>query len=81
MIRKMTSLPAQVYGLTQKGRVAVGADADLCIFDSQRICDKADYKNCFAPNEGLQYVIVGGKIAVEDCTYTGIRAGKVLSNK
>lgn len=77
-IRKMTSLPAFVYGLGGKGRIAVGADADICIFDADTIQDHADYTNCSLPNVGLRYVIIDGKIVLEHGVYNGTRAGKVL---
>ena len=80
MIRKMTSLPASVYGLKGKGRIAEGYDVDLCIFDPETIGDRADYVNCTEPNEGLHYVIIDGKIVLKDNTYLGIRAAKVLSD-
>ena len=48
MIRKMTSLPAKVYGLKGKGHIAPGYDADLCIFDANTICDRADFQLCSA---------------------------------
>ena len=74
MIRKMTSLPAKVYGLNTKGVIREGMDADLCIFDAEKLSDKADFVNCTAKNEGLNYVIVGGKIVLKDGVYNGIRA-------
>lgn len=77
MIRRMTSLPAKVYGLAGKGRIAEGYDADLCIFDEKRIADRADYKNCTANNEGLRHVIIGGKIVLENGVYNGTRAATV----
>ena len=77
MIRKMTSLPASVYGLKNKGIIAEGMDADICIFDADRIIDKADFVNCKTKNEGLAYVIIDGKIVVEDGVYNGTRAGKI----
>lgn len=77
MIQKMTSLPAQVYGLTEKGRIAEGYDADICIFDSENIRDVADYVNFNAPNEGLHYVLIDGKIVVKNNRYTGVRAGRI----
>lgn len=76
MIRKMTGLPATVYGLHTKGMIDEGYDADICIFDPDRIQDMADYVNCHAPNEGLHYVLIGGKIVVENNSYTGIRAAQ-----
>ena len=78
MIRKMTSLPAHVYGLHNKGRIAEGMDADLCIFNADTIIDRADFRNFSLPNEGLQYVIIDGKIVLEDGKYNGTRAAKVI---
>lgn len=81
MIRKMTSMPAHVYKLEGKGVIAEGMDADLCIFDAEKIIDRADFKNCFAKNEGLNYVILDGKIVVRDGVYNGTRAGRVILQK
>ena len=78
MIRKMTSLPAEVYRIPNKGRIAVGYDADLCLFDPEKIRDNADYVNCSAPNDGLSYVIIDGKVVVENGIYNSTRAGKIL---
>ena len=81
MIRKMTSLPASVYRLPNKGRIAEGCDADLCIFDADEIRDTADYVNVTAPNLGLKYVIIDGKIVVEDGKYNGTRAARLYLQK
>lgn len=78
MIRKITSMPAEVYGLKTKGVIKEGYDADICVFDADKIIDKVDYINCEEKAEGLNYVIVGGEIAVKDATATGIRAGRIL---
>lgn len=77
MIRKMTSLPASVYRLKNKGVIKEGMDADLCIFDPETIIDRADFLDPSAKNEGLAYVIVDGKIVVEDGVFNGTRAAKV----
>ena len=77
MIRKMTSLPASVYKLSAKGRIAEGYDADICILDTETLCDNADYVNCSAPNSGLAYVLIDGKIAVKDNQSTGVLAAVV----
>ena len=77
MIRRMTSLAAHVYHLDTKGIVAEGYDADLCIFNAETIADKADYVNCTLNNEGLEYVLIDGRIVLENGNYNGIRAGKV----
>ncbi len=78
MIRKMTSLPAEVYGFETKGKIAEGYDADLCIFDADKIIDRAEFTNCGKRAEGLNYVIVAGQIAAENAVATGVRAGKFL---
>ena len=78
MIRKMTSLPASVYGLAGKGEIKVGMDADLCIFDYGKIKDRADFSDCTPANEGLSYVIIDGEIVARDGVHNGKRAAKVL---
>lgn len=78
MIRKMTSLPAAVYGLTQKGLLAPGYDADLNLFDYEALQDQADFADCTAPNAGLRYVLVAGEIAVTDGVHNGLRRAAVL---
>lgn len=77
-IRKMTSLPAQVYGMRGNGIVASGFDADLVLFDAEKIIDRAEYEAFCQRCEGLASVIIGGKIAVEDAVFNGTKAGKVL---
>ena len=63
-LRKMTLMPAQRLQvrapmMKNKGRVKVGADADLTVFDPQRVIDKATYEKV-AYSEGIEYVVVGG---------------------
>ncbi len=79
MIRKMTSMPASVYGLKTKGLIWEGMDADICIFDPQRICDKSEFTDCNRRAEGLHYVILGGEILVKDAIYQGGKPGRFLA--
>ena len=79
MIRKMTSLPAYVYGLDTKGRIEKGYDADICIFDEEKIIDRADFVDSSLPNEGLEYVIIDGKVVLEGGTHNGICAARVIT--
>lgn len=81
MIRRMTSLPSEVYSLKNKGFVRKGYDADICIFDSEKIIDCADFSDCTKRAKGLNYVIVNGTIAAEDAVYNGSMTGKVLLKK
>ena len=78
MIRKMTSMPATVYGLRSKGLVAEGFDADLCIFDPDKIADQADFKDQSKHAVGLNYVLIAGQVVVEDAVYNGKMPGKML---
>ena len=78
MIRKMTSMPASVYGLKTKGLLWEGMDADICIFDPRKICDKSEFTACNQRAEGLNYVILAGKVLVKDAVYQGGRPGRFL---
>ncbi len=81
MVRKCTSMPALVYGLSSKGVLKVGNDADICIFDADRFIDKADYSDCSRRCEGLRYVILGGETVVRDAVYNGARKGGFIQSK
>ena len=81
MIRKMTSLPAHVYGLSTKGRIAEGMDADLCIFDAETIIDKAEFTAPHHRAEGLYFVIVDGVVVAKNATVTGEKPGKLLRRR
>ena len=78
MIRKMTAMPAAVYELAGKGLIREGFDADICIFDADKIIDHAEYTDCHKRAEGLNYVILGGEVVVEDAVYNGKRMGRVI---
>ena len=65
-LRKMTAMPAARLGITSKGRVAVGADADLAIFDAAQIIDRATFENPAQYSEGVKYVMVNGTLVVNN---------------
>jgi N-acyl-D-aspartate/D-glutamate deacylase len=78
MVRKMTSLPADRFGLRNRGRIEAGAIADLTLFDPESIRDTATYENPHAYPEGIQAVIVNGSIAWSDGSSRVERAGMAL---
>jgi N-acyl-D-aspartate/D-glutamate deacylase len=70
-LRKMTLLPAQRLEkhapmFRDKGRIRVGADADITIFDANRIIDKATFTDPLEYSEGIQFVLVNGTPVVKD---------------
>jgi N-acyl-D-aspartate/D-glutamate deacylase len=70
-VRKMSYLPAQrlaayVPAMRQKGRLSVGADADLAVFDLGTVRDRATYEKPMVSSVGFKYVLVNGTIVVED---------------
>jgi len=77
-IRKMTSFPAAIIGLSQKGIIKESFDADIVIFDQESIKDRATYNNPMQYPEGIKHVIVNGKLVVENGIINGNRAGKIL---
>ncbi len=78
-IRSMTSLPASVFGMKDRGVLRPGAHADILIFDPARVRDTATYENPHRLSEGFDYVIVNGKIARDHGGFTGALAGSIVS--
>lgn len=82
-VNRCTFLPAQRLGLKQKGTLMPGADADVVIFDLNRIKDNSDYPGLGqpdAPPEGISYVLVNGVPVVEDgCFQEGVNPGQPVT--
>ena len=77
-IRKMTSFPAQKLGLKDRGLIKEGMWADITVFDPNKVIDKATFMTPHQYPEGIEYVIVNGKIVVEKGEHTKEKPGKVL---
>ncbi|HXV85916.1 MAG TPA: amidohydrolase family protein [Gemmatimonadales bacterium] len=80
-IRSMTSLPAMVFRVPDRGFVRPGAMADLVVFDLERVRDLATYERPHQLAEGMVYVVVNGGLAMERGRATGAKQGRVLSRK
>ncbi len=63
-LRKMTSMPADRLGLKTKGRLTVGADADVTVFDPARVIDRATFEKPAQYSEGIEWVLVNGVAVV-----------------
>ena len=77
-VNRMTLRPAERYGLHHKGRIALGADADILVFDPARVHVAATFQDPERPAEGMDYVLVNGQLAIDGGRMTEVRAGKVL---
>lgn len=80
-IRSMTSLPASVFGLNDRGVLRSGQIADITIFDLEYMHDPADYNDPHQLSEGVEFVILNGKFAVKNGEFQDDLFGKVLSNQ
>lgn len=83
-LRKMTIEPARrldryVPAMKTKGRLSVGADADITIFDPDTVTDRSTYTNPTLPSEGIAYVLVNGVPVVEDGEFVpDTRSGRAV---
>ncbi|MGH7467217.1 MAG: N-acyl-D-amino-acid deacylase family protein [Longimicrobiales bacterium] len=77
-IRKMTGWPATRMRLDDRGFIREGLWADVTIFDLERIKDTATYEKPTEFPDGIEYVIVNGRVTIERGVHTGVRAGHVL---
>ena len=77
-IRKMTSLPAQTFGLRDRGLVREGFAADLVIFDERSIADRATFEQPHQYPVGISQVLVNGQTVFADGQLTSLRPGAPL---
>jgi N-acyl-D-aspartate/D-glutamate deacylase len=77
-IRSMTSLPAGVFGMRDRGVIREGAAADIAIFDFASIRDNATYTDPHRLADGMAFVLVNGVVVISDGQFTDALPGKVL---
>ena len=77
-LRKMTLEPAKRLALEKKGRIEIGCDADITIFDPAVIIDKADFSHLEKP-QGIEYVFIGGELALTGQEIVNDRLGRFIS--
>jgi dihydroorotase/N-acyl-D-amino-acid deacylase len=77
-IRKMTGVPAERMGLQGRGILRVGDYADITVFDPGTIADRATFEDPHQPASGVHYVIVNGRITLDDGRLTGERPGRAI---
>jgi N-acyl-D-amino-acid deacylase len=79
-VRSMTSLPAQILGLKDRGMLRENYWADVTVFDPEKVRDRATYTDPHQYAEGAPYVMVNGELVVDGGKITGKLPGKVLTS-
>lgn len=77
-VRKMTSLPAEIFGLRDRGTIGPGKFADLVVFDENTIRDTATYEHPYSFPVGIEHVFVNGTAVLRDGRFTNALPGRVL---
>ena len=77
-VRKMTSMPAQRFGLMDRGVLRTNMMADVLVFDAPAFKTRSTFLNPHVYAEGMEHVIVNGRLALENGTPTSTLAGRVL---
>jgi N-acyl-D-amino-acid deacylase len=80
-VRRMTSLPARTFSFHDRGLVREGLAADLVIFDPARVEDKATYAKPHQYAQGFDFVLVNGKVTVDEGKVTNARSGQTLRKR
>ncbi|HEX7722074.1 MAG TPA: D-aminoacylase [Pyrinomonadaceae bacterium] len=77
-VRNSSALTAEWFRIPERGLIREGYFADVIVFDPKTVSDRSTYEQPELPAAGMKFVIVNGKIAVEDGKYTGALAGRAL---
>jgi N-acyl-D-aspartate/D-glutamate deacylase len=77
-IRASSALTAETFRIPERGLLKAGYFADVIVFDSQTVRDRATYEQPETLATGMKYVVVNGKISVDEGKYTGMLAGRAL---
>lgn len=77
-VRRMTSLPAQKFHFQNRGLLLAGYAADIAIFDADKVTDLSTFERPHQYSAGFKYILVNGKLTMENTVHTGARNGQVL---
>ena len=77
-IERMTAMPAKQLGLSRKGSLSLGKDADIVIFDPEKIRDTASFEDPLSPPLGIDWVFVNGVAAARGGKMVYDRAGRAV---
>ena len=77
-LHKMTALPAAAMGLKDRGMIAEGYKADLTLFNPDTVVDLATFEKPHQYSKGIEYVIINGKLAIDQTEFKAVKSGQVL---
>ncbi len=77
-IRRMTSLPAQKFGLKDRGILKEGLAADMVIFNEKEVQDLSTFEQPHQYSKGFIYMLVNGRLVMDEAKHTGVRSGTAL---
>jgi N-acyl-D-aspartate/D-glutamate deacylase len=80
-VRKMTSLPASILGLDDRGQIKTGLAADLAVFDPAQVAETNSFEKPKSYAVGVPYVIVNGVVVIDQGQHTGAKPGRALRGK
>jgi N-acyl-D-aspartate/D-glutamate deacylase len=80
-VHRSSALAADTFGIKDRGRIKVGAFADISVLDLETFAPKADFENPALLSTGVRHLIVNGIVTIEDSNYTGVLGGKGLKKK
>ena len=74
----MTSMPAKIMRLDNRGTLALNKVADITIFDPKTVCDVATYENPHQYSKGIEKVILSGEIIIDEGNHTNKLVGQII---
>lgn len=77
-VKKMTSFPAEKFGVRKRGQIKENYFADILILDRRKIASTSSKENPYQYCQGIEYSVVNGKMVIEKEKYNGIKNGKII---
>src|SRR5205807_8779838 len=77
-VRNSSAYTAEWFRIPERGLIREGYFADVVVFDPNTVVDRSTYEQPELLASGMKFVIVNGKVAVDNGTYTGVLAGRAL---
>ena len=77
-VKKMTFLPAEKFGIKNRGKIEEQYFADIAIINQDKLRDSATTDNPYQYSRGIEFLIINGKLVVSEGKYNGKRAGRVI---